>query len=98
MGAILIVLTVCMLTLDWAPWYPFLLAFFLFVGILATVEMLHLLEDPLRPPRWLALGGFLAVVAANWVPHLVPNLDVWRTLALTFAGFVLVVFLREMAV
>ena len=63
MGAILILLTVGMLTLDqrFHPWYPFLFVFFAALALLGTVELLALLAPTYHPFRWLCLLGVAGV-------------------------------------
>jgi len=101
MGAILIVLTVGMLVVDqhFEPWFPFLLIFFLGVGCLGTLELLHLLPLAHRPPNWLCLGGVVAVVLGNWPVHIgwLHGLDSWHLVLAAFVGTVLIAFLAEMA-
>lgn len=71
MGACLIALAVAMLVFDRRDWlgvpYPFLLLFFVVVGVGATVELLALLDAQLRPPRAVCVVAVLAVLSANWV-------------------------------
>jgi phosphatidate cytidylyltransferase len=104
MGAVLVALSVAVLAFDrhFEPWYPFLFLLTALLSLVATYEFLHLLDDEVRPPAWLAYGGVAALLVANWLPHL-PQIapvfaDAWRLIAGTFAALVLSAFLREMAV
>ena len=100
MGAVLIALTVAMLTVDREPWFPFLLIFFLGLAWLGTLELLNLLAPAHPLPRWLCLGGVLAVVLANWPAHVFPALAPlrpWQIVLAVFTAVVLAAFLAEMA-
>jgi phosphatidate cytidylyltransferase len=95
MGAVLIALAAGVVGLDFAPWYPFLLALLAVLAVAAAYELQHLLRPIASPPLWLGVGGVLAVLLANWPAH------VWGGEALpmvlgTFAAVVLLAFLREM--
>jgi phosphatidate cytidylyltransferase len=104
MGAVLVALVVAMLALDplVAPWYPFLFLLTMLLSLVATYELLHLLDDERRPAAWLAYGGVAALIAVNWL-GVVPNLpawidNVWEVIAGTFAAVALSAFIREMAI
>jgi phosphatidate cytidylyltransferase len=99
MGALLIALTVGMLAVDRyaEPWYPFLLVFFVAVAVLATVELLNLLNPASRPFPSLCLVGVLAIVFANWPAHVGAGGDAWHHVLAAFAVVVLGTFLAEMA-
>jgi len=104
MGAVLVVLSVGVLVFDrrFQPWYPFLFLLTALLTLVATFEFLHLFDDDRRPAPWLAYGGVVALLVANWVPHLpgMPALltDPWSLIAGTFAAIVLSAFIREMAI
>jgi phosphatidate cytidylyltransferase len=104
MGAVLVALSAGVLALDGRlePWFPFLFLLTSLLSLVATYEFLHLLDDPRRPPAWLAYGGVAAIIIANWLPHLpgVPAAlaDPWGWIAGAFAAVVLAAFLCEMAV
>jgi phosphatidate cytidylyltransferase len=104
MGAVLVALSVAVLTLDpqFEPWYPFLFVLTSLLSLVATYELLHLLDDERRPPGWLAYGGVAALLVANWLPHLPgvapPFADAWRLITATFAAVMLSAFLREMVI
>jgi phosphatidate cytidylyltransferase len=104
MGAVLVALSAGVLALDGRlePWFPFLFLLTSLLSLVATYEFLHLLDDPRRPPAWLAYGGVAAILVANWLPHLlgVPAVlaDPWGWVAGAFAAVVLAAFLHEMAV
>jgi phosphatidate cytidylyltransferase len=101
MGAILIALTVGMLAVDRhvAPYYPFLLVFFVAIAVLGTIELLNLLAPAFHPPRWLCLTGVLVVACANWPAHLDLGcrVDPWQLVLAAFAAIVVAAFLAEMA-
>jgi phosphatidate cytidylyltransferase len=101
MGAVLIALVVGVLAVDehLAPWFPFLFALVVGLALVATFELLHLLPTDVRPASWLCCLGIAAVVAANWIPHLsmTTSPSPWLMVGVSFAAFVLLVFLVEMA-
>jgi phosphatidate cytidylyltransferase len=99
-GAVLVALVVGMLAVDerLAPWYPFLLLFFLGLALASCFELLNLLGAEQRPSAWLCGGGLVAVVAANWLAHRHgPNPQPWAYVLAAFAALVLAAFLVEMA-
>jgi phosphatidate cytidylyltransferase len=104
MGAVLVGLSVGVLALDrrFEPYYPFLFLLTAILSLVATHELLHLLNDERRPAPWLAYGGVAAILIANWLPHLdgvPPQLsDPWRLIAGTFAAVLLSAFIREMVI
>jgi phosphatidate cytidylyltransferase len=101
MGACLIALAAAMLLGDrqFQPWFPFLFLFVTAVGLAATVELLFLLPESMRPPRLPCLGAVLMVLAANWPYHLGFRAfgGPLELVGLVFALSVLGVFLLEMA-
>src|SRR5262249_51564647 len=103
-GAVLVALSAGVLVLDrrFEPWYPFLFPLTALLSLVATYELLHLLDDDRRPPAWLAYGGVAALIVVNWLPHLPgvlpPLADPWAWVAGTFAAIVLSAFLREMVI
>ena len=99
MGAILIALTIGMLSVDryTEHWHPFLFVFFTAMAVLGTVELLNLLAPAFHPPRCLCLVGVLTVVGANWPAHVGAGGDVWHYILTAFAVVVLAAFLAEMA-
>jgi phosphatidate cytidylyltransferase len=106
MGAVLTALAIGVLVLDPLPpfswWSPFLFLLTMLLGLVATYELLHLLDDERRPAAWLCYGGVAALIAVNWfyvLPGLPTWLDnVWAIIAGTFAAIVLSAFIREMVV
>jgi phosphatidate cytidylyltransferase len=100
MGAILIALTVGMLVGDrhLAPWYPFLFLFVAGLGLAGCRELVGLLPPERRPHVPLCYAGVLALACANWGVHrITPGTSPWPMLAAFLTGFVLIVFLYEMA-
>lgn len=100
MGACLVALTLAVLVWDqaFAPWYPFLLVFFLLLGLLAASEAATLLGPGRLPPAWFYLPAVAALILANWPAHLwVQSLDSLHLVLLTFAAVVLAAFIVELA-
>jgi phosphatidate cytidylyltransferase len=102
MGAVLIALVASVLAVDQtlAPWFPFLFVLVLGLACASTFELLNLLNPGVRPPRWMCIAGVVAVVTANWLPHLplaVNGVSAWTLVGGIFAAFVVLVFLVEMA-
>src|SRR5262245_29374779 len=103
MGAVLIALVVGMLVFDrhLGPWYPFLLAFVVGLGLAACFELLHLLPPASRPHPWLCYPLVAGLLLTNWAVRL-PGLtgtgaDPWRWLWWALGLAVLLTFLAEMA-
>ncbi|HYA45046.1 MAG TPA: hypothetical protein VED59_05530, partial [Acidimicrobiales bacterium] len=72
-GLCLIALLLGVLYLDewFAPWYPLWLLLSALAMGAAAVELAGLLAAAgCRPSMNSVLGGVLAIVAANWMPHL----------------------------
>jgi phosphatidate cytidylyltransferase len=63
---------------EWyAPWYPFWFLLSGFVLVAAARELVGLLEGTsVHPSGNSAIGGVLALLVANWVPHLAVDYDV----------------------
>ncbi len=64
------------LTLDSfiVPWFPLWFATMVIVMTLAASEVAAMLRNTsIPPPTDLVIGGVLAVVVSNWVPHIVPS-------------------------
>jgi phosphatidate cytidylyltransferase len=106
-GAGLIALTVAVLLFDHPPWYPYLLVFALLVGVGGAWELHGLLKaGGYELPRWLCVGGVVAVLLAAWLPEAWayafgpsrPAPGVSTCVLAVFVGVVLVGFLHTMAV
>jgi phosphatidate cytidylyltransferase len=72
-GLVLIALFGGMLYLDslWPPVYPFWLLAVVAAVLTSTRELVNLMQlTAARPSPGTVLGGCLAIVAANWLPHL----------------------------
>src|SRR5579872_5107439 len=97
MGAVLIALVTGVLVFDqhFAPWFPFLLVFALVLAIVGTLELVHLIDGPRRPPLWLCWVGVLGVLLANWSVAL--ERQPWPVILGAFAALILAAFLTEMA-
>jgi phosphatidate cytidylyltransferase len=85
-----------------APWFPFLLASLLFVGVVSTRELISLFPTAFRPPELLTVLGVVVVIAANWYTIVqnalvLPAVTTWhQPVVLAFVGVITVGFLREM--
>lgn len=101
MGSLLIALSAGVLVVDrfLAPWYPFLVLVVLALGLVACYEMHALMGPSRRPSLLLTSTGIMAVVLANWLPQVLTAGDSqpWYWIGSVLAGFVLAVFLVEMA-
>jgi phosphatidate cytidylyltransferase len=100
MGAILIVMTLAVLFVDRAfePLYPFWFALIAGLSVIATFELLLLLNPAVRPSKPLCCIGVVVLVLASFLPHLVHRAaTVWLCIAIVFAANLLVVFVLEMA-
>jgi phosphatidate cytidylyltransferase len=99
MGAILIALVTCVLRFDAEP-YPFLLSLMIFLAVVGSVELHHLIGADYGLPTWLSGSAVLIVLLANWPAHLWPERwgdDPWAIVLGAFTFVVLAAFLREMA-
>jgi phosphatidate cytidylyltransferase len=101
MGALLIVLTVGILIGDnylLVPWYPFLFVFVVGLGLAGCRELVTLLPPYRRPHAVLCYLGVIVFALANWAVHrFTLNVPVWTGLSAILTGFILVLFLYEMA-
>jgi phosphatidate cytidylyltransferase len=99
MGAILIALTVGVLTLDGklAPWYPFLLLEMLVLTVAGCWELVTLLRAYQTLHRWLCCSFVVTLVLTNWLTHLL-SVPPWFWIGAAFACIVLAAFLAEMAI
>ncbi len=87
-----------------APWFPFLLACVLGLGVLAGRELVGLFPKAFRPPPALPVAGTLVVLAANWyavvrgeaAPWLPAAASPWEPILFAFVGVVAAAFLAEM--
>lgn len=78
-GLMMVAAVIAVLGLDeklkLGPWYPFWLAAAAAVYGLAALELFELLKRTgARPSGNTMLGGVLAMIAANWAPHLTDHL------------------------
>src|SRR5262249_50837451 len=62
---------------EWfAPWYPIWFVLSGFIVVAAARELIGLLESTsARPSANSVIGGVLALLVANWAPHLAVNHD-----------------------
>jgi phosphatidate cytidylyltransferase len=77
-GLCLIALLIGVLYLDewFAPWFPFWLLLSVVAMGAAAVELTNLLAAAgCRPSLNSVLGGVMAIVAANWMPHVADSLN-----------------------
>ncbi|HWG46163.1 MAG TPA: phosphatidate cytidylyltransferase [Gemmataceae bacterium] len=101
MGAILIALVMCVLLFDPGPYYPFLFLLMIFLAVVGSVELHHLIGAAHGLSAWLSGAAVLVVLLANWPAHLWPELlggDPWPIVLGAFTAVVLIAFLVEMAV
>jgi phosphatidate cytidylyltransferase len=83
-GVLMVVGLVVALCIDewFAPWYPFWLLICGAVMIIASRELVNLLASTaLRPSANSVFGGVLAILIANWVPHVALDVDMSDGLA-----------------
>src|SRR5262245_45708594 len=100
MGAILILMTVGALVIDQrlGPWYPFLFVLVLVLACASCSELLGLLGGEQRPAAWGCYLALIAIIGANWLPHMgIVEGDAWHWIVGTFTAVVLGAFLVEMA-
>ena len=98
MGTILVVLAAGVLVLDqwFAPWYPFLLIFLLFLASVGCHELLELLPAATRPQTWLCYPTVIVLILANWPAHF-RGQDAWPWVLGTYTAVILSAFVAEMA-
>jgi phosphatidate cytidylyltransferase len=102
MGAILIVLTGCMLVVDqWLdPAYPFLFIFVVGLGWIALREIILLLGPERKPQIGLSYAALLLMALANWASHQAWMSgrihSAWEVVVGVYVLLLLAVFLREM--
>ncbi len=78
-GTTLVAVLLAVLVLDerMAPWFPLWLLTSLVVMALGSMELVGLLgESSARPSGNTVLGGTIALVLANWAPHVVRQLGI----------------------
>ena len=77
-GVLIVAILVLLLYVDqWlAPWFPlwFLLSAFVMGAIAWELDGL-MKATPSRPIPQVVAGGLLAMLAANWMPHLIQNCE-----------------------
>jgi phosphatidate cytidylyltransferase len=104
MGALLIALVAAVLLIDQRlePWYPFLFVLVLMLSVVACSELIHLVRMD-GPATWLAYGGVIGILVANWAPHVFAPTesttggDPWPWVIGVFGAVVLLAFLVEMS-
>lgn len=102
MGAVLILLTLGVLLLDdrFAPWYPCLFLLVVVLSLGACWELLTLLGPARRPWPLVCYPAVLLLLAANWVPHVLPEASTglaFHLVLAVFVGVVLLAFVAAMA-
>jgi phosphatidate cytidylyltransferase len=93
-GSVLVAAALALILVDPAPWYPGFLFLIEALALAACFELLRLL-GPRRPAAWLCYLGVALVLAAPWLARW--RGESWAWIAWVLAGFVLSVFLDEMA-
>ena len=87
------------------PFYPFLFAFTLAAGYLATRELVAIIAEPNRPVRWVCAVGVLLLLGSHFIQAALHprmpgyegfNPQSWKLPAYVAGGFVLFAFLVEM--
>jgi phosphatidate cytidylyltransferase len=98
-GTLLALAAVGVLVADqWlAPWFPFLLAFLLFVGMIGARELVRLFPAAIRPHDPLAACGVLGIVVANFALPFADSGSRLIGMVLVFTALFLIAFLYEMA-
>jgi phosphatidate cytidylyltransferase len=68
---------------EWfAPWYPFWLAITGLAMVVASRELVTLLETTvIRPSGNSVIGGVVALLAANWAPHIAADVEIRKSLS-----------------
>jgi len=100
MGGLLVALTVGMLWGDLYTdgWYPFLFVFVVGLGIAGCYELVRLLPPYRKPHVPLCYLGVVALGVGNWAVHLfTKEVSPWSVLGGILTGFLLTVFIYEMA-
>jgi phosphatidate cytidylyltransferase len=84
-----------------APWFPCLFVCLMFIGVVATRELVRLLPAGFRPSEALAVTGVLLTLAANWHPVVRAQngftpASPWPLVTFVLAGVLIAAFLLEM--
>ena len=76
-GTLLFWATVGLLVVDrwFAPWFPCLFACLMFLGIVATRELVRLFPAAIRPSESLTMLGVCAILASNFAHLALPSAD-----------------------
>jgi phosphatidate cytidylyltransferase len=78
------------------PWYPCLFVAAALLAWLGARELVALLPEAGRPPVWLAVGGVVLVIVANWITPSGGRLAAWAPVLFAVVAVLLVAFAREM--
>jgi phosphatidate cytidylyltransferase len=84
-----------------APWFPCLFVCLMFLGVVATRELVRLFPPAFRPSELLTTTGVLLALAANWHPvvraqnSLAPA-SPWPLVTFVLVGVLIAAFLLEM--
>ena len=83
-----------------APWFPCLFACLMFLGVVATRELVRLLPAAFRPSEALAVTAVLLTLAANWYPvtraqSSLSAASPWPLVTFVLAGVLIAAFLLE---
>ena len=84
-----------------APWFPCLFVCLMFLGVVATRELVRLLPAAFRPSEALTVTGVLLTLAANWHPVVRAQYGLspaspWPLVTFVLAGVLIAAFLLEM--
>jgi phosphatidate cytidylyltransferase len=78
------------------PWYPCLFVAAALLAWFGARELVALLPEAGRPPAWLAVGGVVLVIAANWITPASGRLAAWAPVLFAVVVILVVAFAREM--
>jgi phosphatidate cytidylyltransferase len=79
-----------------APWFPCLFVCLMFVGVVATRELVRLFPAAMRPSEWVAIGGTCLILGSNFASAALPSADFGSRLIGIVVAVFLVSFLVEM--
>jgi phosphatidate cytidylyltransferase len=98
-GNLLAAFTIALLAGDryLAPWFPILFTALVFIGVVATRELVSLFPAEVRPPAAPTVAAVLLVMVANWVPLFDPSVGRREAVLVAFLAVFMVAVLAEMA-
>lgn len=98
-GNLLAAFTIALLAGDryLAPWFPILFTALVFIGVVATRELVALFPAEVRPPAAPTVAAVLLVMLANWVPLFDPSVGRREAVLVAFLAVFMLAVLAEMA-